>query len=140
MIPDEIFTFLHEYGTANENLVIVELKQWTEMQFSLLEDHVKTILGGAWQEPRHPSYQAWSYKTQLDQFNEYVYGNSVDVTACAYLHNCKSLEVIADTKYDKLLSLAPVFIHGQSRDLVNLISSKILFTSSNISTMTNFFL
>ncbi len=112
-------------ASERENLVIVELKQWTEMQFSLLEDHVKTILGGAWQEPRHPSYQAWSYKTQLDQFNEYVYGNSVDVTACAYLHNCKSLEVIADTKYDKLLSLAPVFIHGQSRDLVNLISSKI---------------
>jgi len=110
---------------SRESLVIVELKQWTDVQFSVLEDHVKTILGGGWQEPRHPSYQAWSYKTQLDQFNEYVYGNSVDITACAYLHNCKNDEVISDTKFNNILELAPVFIHGQHADLTNLIASKI---------------
>ena len=32
--------------TGKETLVIIELKQWTDIQFSLLEEHVLTALGG----------------------------------------------------------------------------------------------
>jgi DUF2075 family protein len=97
-----------------ESVVIIELKQWTDIMFSDLDEHVKTALGGGIRDVTHPSYQAWSYKTQLEQYNEYVYENEVDVTACAYLHNCKDATVISNSRYENALRLAPVYLHGQA--------------------------
>jgi DUF2075 family protein len=97
-----------------ESVVIIELKQWTVIMFSDLDEHVKTALGGGIRDVTHPSYQAWSYKTQLEQYNEYVYENEVDVTACAYLHNCKDATVISNSRYENALRLAPVYLHGQA--------------------------
>ena len=74
-------------SAGKESVVIIELKQWAEVNFSDLEDHVKTFVGGGLRDERHPSYQAWSYSSHLHMFNEYVYTNSLDVSACAYLHN-----------------------------------------------------
>ncbi len=110
---------------SKESIVIIELKQWTDIFFSNLEEHVQTHLGKGLRDVNHPSYQAWSYKAQLEQYNEYVYENNVEVSACAYLHNCKATEVISDSRYENALSLAPVFIHGQSADLRGLVTSKI---------------
>jgi DUF2075 family protein len=97
-----------------ESVVIIELKQWTDIMFSDLDEHVKTALDGGIRDVTHPSYQAWSYKTQLEQYNEYVYENEVDVTACAYLHNCKDATVISNSRYENALRLAPVYLHGQA--------------------------
>jgi DUF2075 family protein len=97
-----------------ESVVIIELKQWTDIMFSDLDEHVKTALGGGIRDVTHPSYQAWSYKTQLEQYNEYVYENEVEVTACAYLHNCKDATVISNSRYENALRLAPVYLHGQA--------------------------
>ena len=85
---------------GSESLVIIELKQWTDIEFSDLDEHVRTALGGGIRDTRHPSYQAWSYKSHLEQFNEYVYENNVQVFACAYLHNLKGNEVISDSRYE----------------------------------------
>jgi DUF2075 family protein len=111
--------------TGEESVVIIELKQWTDIQFSELEEHVKTILGGGLVNTPHPSYQAWSYQSHLEQYNQYVYENSVRVSACAYLHNCKDSSVINDSKYENALRRAPIFLHGNHKELTNLISSKI---------------
>jgi DUF2075 family protein len=108
-----------------EALVIVELKQWTEIEFSDLDEHVKTVLGGGLIDTRHPSYQAWSYKSHLQQFNEYVYENSVQVEACAYLHNLKNKAVISDSRYEQALMRAPVFLNGQASEVSRLISRHI---------------
>jgi DUF2075 family protein/thymidine kinase len=110
---------------GKESIVIIELKQWTEIQFSDLDEHVKTILGKGLVDTRHPSYQAWSYQAHLEQYNEYVYETGVNVSACAYLHNCKESSVITDSKYENALRRAPVFLHGGYLELQKLIESKI---------------
>lgn len=108
-----------------ESLVIVELKQWSDIQFSDLADHVKTFVGGALRDERHPSYQAWSYESHLRQFNEYVYSNNLSVNSCAYLHNCEKGNVIRDPRYVGELNKAPIFIKGELSGLRDLIKARI---------------
>jgi len=108
-----------------ESLVIVELKQWSDIQFSDLADHVRTFVGRALRDERHPSYQAWSYESHLRQFNEYVYSNDLEVNSCAYLHNCDTGRVIRDSRYSSELNKAPIFIKGELTGLRELIKTKI---------------
>jgi DUF2075 family protein/thymidine kinase len=120
---DFVISGLNSEG--KESLLIIELKQWTDIQFSDLEEHVRTILGKGLVNTRHPSYQAWSYQAHLEQYNEYVYESGVQISACAYLHNCKDSTVISDSKYENALRRAPVFLHGGYRELQQLIEAKI---------------
>lgn len=110
---------------GDESVVIVELKQWTDIQFSDLEEHVRTPLGKGLVSTPHPSYQAWSYQSHLEQYNQYVYETSVKVAACAYLHNCADSTVISDSKYENALRRAPIFLKGGHLELQALIESKI---------------
>jgi len=110
---------------GHDSLVIVELKQWTEIHFSDLNDHVKTFIGGQLRDQTHPSYQAWSYASHLQNYNEYVYTNEVNITACAYLHNCTSDEILGDERFEADISRAPVFIKGEIDSLRQLIRSRI---------------
>lgn len=120
---DFVISGLNDDG--QESVVIVELKQWTEVMFSDLNEHVRTALGGGIRDVTHPSYQAWSYKAQLELYNEYVYENEVDVTACAYLHNCRDSSVISNSRYENALQLAPVYLHGQASLLQEHIATHI---------------
>jgi DUF2075 family protein len=108
-----------------ESLVIIELKQWSDVQLSELADHVKTFVGGALRDERHPSYQAWSYESHLRQFNEYVYSNELSVNSCAYLHNCDRDNVIRDLRFAGELNKAPIFIKGELTGLRDLVKAKI---------------
>ena len=110
---------------GKESLVIIELKQWTDVQYSDLEEHIRTLLGGGIRDVTHPSYQVWSYKSHLEQYNEYVYENGLSVDACAYLHNCKDGTVINNSRYENALRLAPVFFHGEHEKVQDLIVDKI---------------
>jgi DUF2075 family protein len=110
---------------GNESVVIIELKQWTDIQFSDLEEHVRTPLGKGFISTPHPSYQAWSYQSHLEQYNQYVYETGVKVAACAYLHNCSDSTVISDSKYENALRRAPIFLKGGHLELQSLIESKI---------------
>ena len=108
-----------------ESLVISELKQWSDIQLSELADHVKTFVGGALRDERHPSYQAWSYESHLRQFNEYVYSNELSVNSCAYLHNCERDNVIRDLRFAGELNKAPIFIKAELTGLRDLVKAQI---------------
>lgn len=112
-------------SSGKESMVIVELKQWEDIAFSALDGHVRTFLGGAQRDQPHPSYQAWSYAYHLHTFNEYVYSNDLQISACAYLHNCKSKEVVGDQRYQSDTVKAPVFIKGEIDPLRELIKTRI---------------
>ena len=114
-----------ETSSGKESLVIIELKQWSDIQFSELSEHVRTFVGGAIRDERHPSYQAWSYLSHFTSYNEYVYQNEMDLTACAYLHNCKDSSVISNSRYENELRKAPVFLSGEIQQLRDFITSKI---------------
>ena len=112
------------------SLVIVELKQWSEVEYSALADHVRTFVGGAKRDERHPSYQAWSYASHLSQFNEYVYENGFAVESCAYLHNCVSDIVLRDSRFEHLTHRAPIFKKGEFDELRSFVKQRIVRGSS----------
>lgn len=115
---------------GNGSLVIIELKQWSDVEHSALADHVKTFVGGAKRDERHPSYQAWSYASHLSQFNEYVYENNFSVESCAYLHNLESDTVLRDSRFDDLTRLSPAFKKGEFALLRNFVKERIVGGSS----------
>jgi DUF2075 family protein/nucleoside-triphosphatase THEP1 len=121
----------------NENkkdcAVIVELKQWSEASATTMDGVVKTFIGGAKREVSHPSYQAWSYVTLLEGFNEEVYTNKITLQPCAFLHNCETAGDLIDTSYEQYLTKAPLFIKSDVVKLANFIKKFVKYgDDSNI--------
>ena len=74
--------------TQKESAVIIELKQWESIEKVEGKDGiVKTFVGGSLHEVTHPSYQAWSYASVIEDFNELVQKDQIKLQPCAYLHN-----------------------------------------------------
>ncbi|MBK1725599.1 DNA/RNA helicase domain-containing protein [Halorhodospira neutriphila] len=96
--------------------VIVELKQWQEVEPTDKDGIVRTFLGGARREVPHPSYQAWSYAALLEDFNAAVQETPIRLRPCAYLHNCKD-PTLQDPRYREHLAGAPAFLRSQVGDL-----------------------
>ena len=113
-------------SSGREAISIIELKQWTDIEFSDLHEHVRTRVGKGVHDEQHPSYQAWSYLTHLRDFNEYAYSNGLNINASAYLHNCPTESVIRDSRYDDIGTKAPVFIKGE-RDALRSHISEVIF-------------
>ena len=111
--------------SGKESLVIIELKQWSDVDFSDLAEHVRTYVGGGLRDALHPSYQAWSYSSHLKMYNEYIYEANVSVNACAYLHNCEDSNFVNASRYEERLREVPVFVKGQVSELRSMISSNI---------------
>ena len=87
------------------NVVIVELKQWSDAKLSDKDAIVKTFLGGAEREVNHPSYQAWTYAALLEDYNEAVQEKHIMLNPCAYLHNMDSGNVIKNFQYITVYSI-----------------------------------
>jgi DUF2075 family protein len=102
---------------GHKNVVVVELKQWEKALKSDKDGIVVTYLGKGQREVVHPSYQAWSYATLLQGFNEAVYSGGIKVQPCAYLHNYSRDGVIDDQHYSDYINKAPLFLKGsEDRD------------------------
>lgn len=93
-----------------ESCVIIELKQWQHAEATGKDAIVRTRLGGGIRETTHPSYQAWSYSTLLEDYNETVQNDEIRLTPCAYLHNCTDGSGLQDPLYDRYLQCAPLFL------------------------------
>ncbi len=102
------------HGEAGEkNAVLVELKQWSSSKLSEKDAIVVTALGKGLNETVHPSYQAWSYASLLEGFNEAVYERSIALRPCAYLHNYARDGVIDAPHYQPYIDKAPLFLKGK---------------------------
>ncbi len=102
------------YGAGGEkNAVVVELKQWEHAKATVKDAIVVTYVGGANREVVHPSYQAWSYATLLEGFNEAVYDGGIAVRPCAYLHNYVEDGIISAPHYKAYIERAPLFLKGE---------------------------
>jgi DUF2075 family protein len=106
-------------------LVLIELKQWTDVTSSPLEDHVRTYLGGAVRDVSHPSYQSWSYSRLLQDFYEVVTQDPIEVTPCAYHHNCLDGLTLKSSLSAESLKRAPLFLHNEREDLQHFIEERI---------------
>lgn len=107
--------------SKNANVVIVELKQWSEVKkVDGLDALVETFTGGANRRVVHPSYQAWSYAQMIRDYNEYTQVEKVQLWPCAYLHNylrASANDPLYDPAYEDYLEVAPAFAKGDVRKL-----------------------
>lgn len=117
------------HGEAGEkNAVLVELKQWSSSKLSEKDAIVVTALGKGLNETVHPSYQAWSYTSLLEGFNEAVYERSIALRPCAYLHNYARDGVIDAPHYQPYIDKAPP---SSSREKTNSSSSEPSFAGTS---------
>lgn len=93
-----------------DSAVIVELKQWSEVSATTKDAIVETFVGGRIREVTHPSYQAWTYASLINDFNVAVQDGDIRLWPCAYLHNCTESDVIHASFYKDHTDRAPAFI------------------------------
>ena len=111
-----------------EHVVIVELKQWGEaFKVTDKDNIVSTYLGGGIREVTHPSYQAWSYCSLIENFNEDVQTRPIELHPCAFLHNFDEniSPELRDPIYNDILNISPMFTLGQMDSLRNFIKTYI---------------
>ena len=100
-----------------ENVIIVELKQWSEAFITDQDGIVETRFKGGVISTSHPSYQAYSYTSLLQSFNSTIEEDSIFLQPCAYLHNYEPDDVITNSFYEYYLEKAPVFLKPDASKL-----------------------
>jgi uncharacterized protein len=114
-------------ANREEKVIIIELKQWSDVKITSKDAVISTRFQYGEVESTHPSYQAWSYSTLLNNFNEVVYTEKIDLIPCAYLHNHFDNDTITNYFYNEYLLKAPVFCKGEKEKLQNFITQFVKF-------------
>ena len=99
-------------NNKNNSIIIIELKQWTHADAVEGKDGiVSTVTGKSLREVTHPSYQAWSYASLIDSYNQEVYDRNVGLHPCAFLHNYDITDddPINSEQYRDYIKAAPMF-------------------------------
>ncbi len=112
---------------SKDAVILIELKQWSEAKLTSKDSIVETFVGGRMGEHTHPSYQAWSYATLLQGFNEVVYKENIQLHPCAYLHNYAEDGVIRNEFYAEYINKAPVFLKSDALKLREFIKKHVRY-------------
>ena len=107
--------------------ILIELKQWSEAKLTSKDSIVETYVGGRIGEHPHPSYQAWSYATLLQGFNEVIYTEKIGLHPCAYLHNYHDDDVIKNSVYAEYIDKAPIFLKNDAVKLRDFIKNHVKY-------------
>jgi len=110
-----------------ESAVLIELKQWQTAEITDKDALVITRFKHGEKETAHPSYQAWSYKRLLEDFNQTVYEENINLYPCAYLHNYEQDDVITNDFYKEYIDQAPVFLKPDAIKLREFIKSHVKY-------------
>ena len=118
-----------EDSQGAQNAVIVELKQWEKSSPSDADELVSTWIGGAHRDTLHPSVQAGQYRDYLADMHESFHEepNPVALSACAYLHNYRTIEgdPILDRKFKDWITKVPLFDADRSADLQSFLGAHL---------------
>ena len=117
---------------VKDNIVIIELKQWTECTALSRENLVSAFTGGKVREVVHPSQQAYSYAKFIEHFNESVRENNIGLIPCAYLHNYREEKrgQICHKLYSEAIDDAPVFLQQDGTKLQDFLAKFVSHGSS----------
>lgn len=112
----------------NDQVIIIELKQWSDVEITEKDGVVKTRFKSGLVETSHPSYQAWSYSSLLRGFNETVYTDKINLVPCAYLHNYDdSKNIINNDFYSHYTEKAPAFFKSDALKLRSFIKKFVKY-------------
>lgn len=117
---------------GNNNIVIIELKQWERCERTGKRDIVKAFTGGSNKEVPHPSYQAQSYVDMLKAYTKAIDDNNIGLFSCSYLHNYNpsKTDELRCSWYESIIDSSPLFIKGEEQELISYLSEKVLHKSS----------
>lgn len=97
-----------------ENIVIVELKQWSKAEVVDDDMHfsVRTYVANDKRIVCHPSYQAYSYSRFLNNYSQAIHDGIIHLIPCAYLHNYLPAykSALSAEIYKEWYTTAPFFI------------------------------
>ena len=107
-------------GGGQAYSVIVELKQWSEVEESNAEDCVTTWVGGNKRDILHPSRQVGQYEEYLRDMHSVFIRGEVGLRSCAFLHNMTydPGSEIYSPRHASLLSQYPAFSGDQQAGLI----------------------
>lgn len=108
------FIIIGSDKSDNNNIVIVELKQWSKAEVVDDDMHfsVRTYVANDERIVCHPSYQAYSYSRFMVNYSQVVQNNDIHLVPCAYLHNYlpKYKHALSADIYKEWYTTAPFFI------------------------------
>jgi DUF2075 family protein len=110
-----------------ETVVIIELKQWQKAGITEKDAIVTTRFKHGEKETPHPSYQAWSYKRLLEDYNQTVEEGQIKLLPCAYLHNYEIDDVISNDFYKEYIDQAPLFLKADALKLREFIKTHVRY-------------
>lgn len=113
---------------AEDNAVIIELKQWQKCEEADSEREVITWVGGAEREILHPSVQVGQYERYLKDVHTGFYGEgAIKLLGVSYLHNYSFSEgdpLIAD-KFEEINIRNPLYSADDVDSLAGLLEEKL---------------
>ena len=119
---------------GSSSVVVVELKQWSDVSPTNKENFVHAFGGHGEGDYWHPSYQAFNYSQIIYHFNEYVRQNGVSLPSCSYLHNMSvGYSGILDNREKfPLVEKSPVFYKSDEEKLAKFIKKHICSPNGNL--------
>ena len=119
----------------NDNVVVVELKQWQKAEVVADDMHycVKTFVGRNNRIVCHPSYQAYSYACFIRNYSQKVLDDGINLIPCAYLHNYDPdfKQTLSNSIYKEWVSEAPFFIRNETEHFSAFVKKYVTRRSSN---------
>jgi hypothetical protein len=110
----------------NSNVIVLELKQWSDAEDCDIEGNVRTWVGGAKRLEPHPSYQVRGYHFLLRDFMEMFNDNSTELYSCVYCHNYpKKNEVLFRDKFKEVMTEFPLFAKEDFEDFGKYLKLKL---------------
>ena len=103
-----------------KNMVIIELKQWSQVSVTGSLNKVHTMVAkGHFEDHFHPSYQALNYAGQLKSFNEYVQNEKMGVESCSFCHNMDRgfKTIMDDVSLFPFISESPTYLEEDGAQL-----------------------
>ena len=110
-----------------ETAILIELKQWETAGLTDKDGLVTTRFKHGEQETAHPSYQAWSYKQLLLDFNQTIEEEAIQLYPCSYLHNYDRDNIIDSNFYSEYTHEAPLFLKHDALKLREFIKSHVKY-------------
>ena len=129
------FIIIGANAKGRDNIVIVELKQWTKAEVVDDDMHfcVRTYVANDNRIVCHPSYQAYSYSRFLGNYSQVIHNNDIRLVPCAYLHNYQPAykQALSAEIYKDWYTSAPFFIMDEVQPFIDFIKKFVTKKSSS---------
>jgi DUF2075 family protein/Mrp family chromosome partitioning ATPase len=124
---DAMLTGRADTTTGPRNAVIIELKQWGQVQPSTVPECVETFVGHAVRRVLHPSVQVGRYQQYLLDTHTAFYEGGIGLAAVSYVHNMNfhATDELFASRHAEYLATNPLFTGDRTDELANYLNERL---------------